>query len=303
MGLLREVETVARGWRWTRRPLAPGSVGHPDFDRLPFPTEWTRTPAVRAARAVILRLGLAPLLRCEIDAKVHGLDVLEGLERPVIFVGNHTSHLDACLILTSLPVDWRDRTAVGVASDYFFDTWWRGVATTLVFNAFPVDRGGVRRSARVARDMLRRGWNIVLFPEGTRSEDGWMAPFRSGPAWASMETAAPVVPVAITGAYQAMPKGKAWPAAGRPAVSVRYGRPLRAEAEERASHFSERIRQALAVTLDEDRSTWYEALRRDARGEVPDPGGPEAARWRRLWESSRPVPRAGRRSAWSRNRS
>jgi 1-acyl-sn-glycerol-3-phosphate acyltransferase len=53
-------------------------------------------------------------------------------------VSNHSSHLDAPLVLCSLPDAWRERTAVGAAADYFFDVWWRASATALVFNAFPV---------------------------------------------------------------------------------------------------------------------------------------------------------------------
>lgn len=295
MSLVGEVERVARGWRWGRRPLVPASLEQPEYERRVFPTGWVRTPAGRVARTALQRGLLFPVLHAEVDARIHGREVLDSIDPPAVFVANHTSHLDATLLLASLPARWRDRTAVGAASDYFFDTWWRGLATTLFYNAFPVERGA-RRSLRTGARMLRDGYSIVLFPEGTRSRDGWVAPFRSGAAWLATETGAPVVPVAIAGAYRAMPRGAAWPAAGRPPVVLRFCRPMQPGPGERATAFIGRVRRALAVGLEEERTTWWEALRRDAEGGIPDPAGPEAARWRRVWEASRPARREGR--AW-----
>ena len=296
--LTKDVRGVARGWRWTHRPLVPRSVEPPEALHRDYPTAWARTPPARAARSALQRFALAPLIRFEVDVRVRSLDVLEGLAPPVIFVANHASHLDAPLVLTSLPPMWRERTAVGAAADYFFDVWWRAAATALVFNAFPVERAGARRSTRLAREMLAAGWNVVVFPEGTRSRDGWVGELRAGAARLAVENDVPVVPLAIRGSYQAMPRGVAWPVRGRPPVSVRFGRPLRPSAGEDAAGFNERIGTALGATLDEDRTTWWDAIRRQARGEVPSAAGPEAARWRRTWEASRPMPRTGPPRAW-----
>jgi 1-acyl-sn-glycerol-3-phosphate acyltransferase len=296
--LTRELRTLARGWRWTRRPLVPRSVDLPEPEPREFPTAWARTPVARVVREALHRAVLAPLVRAEVDVRVAGRDVLDGLRPPVIFVANHASHLDAPLVLAALPRAWRERTAVGAAADYFFDVWWRAAATALVFNAFPVERAGGGRATRLARSLLAAGWSLVIFPEGTRSRDGWVGAFRLGAARLAVGQGTPVVPVAIRGSYQAMPRGRGWPAPGRPPVSVRFGRPLRPEPGEDAPAFTERIRAALAVALDEDRTTWWEATRRAARGETPSPTGPAAARWRRVWEASRPIERRGRPRAW-----
>lgn len=298
MGALRrEIRTVARGWRWTHRPLVPRSVEPRVAPHRDFPTDWARRPAARAARAAIQRSALAPLIRFECDVRVHGLDVLEGMSPPVIFIANHTSHLDAPLVVTSLPDGWRERSAVGAAADYFFDVWWRAAATSLAFNAFPVERAGAHRSTRLARQLLEDGWNLIVFPEGTRSRDGWTGEFRLGAARLAVDKGVAVVPIGIRGSYQAMPRGKGWPARGRLPVHVRFGRPIRPAGGEDAGSFNARLRAALAVTLDEDRTTWWDAIRREARGEVASSAGPEAARWRRVWEASRPLARPGRR-AW-----
>ncbi|MGH2705078.1 MAG: lysophospholipid acyltransferase family protein [Actinomycetota bacterium] len=290
MGLVKDVGTVARGWRWTHRPLVPRSVPRGPELVPEHPTDWARTPAARIARELVHRFALGPLLRHEVDVEVHGLDVLDELEPPVIFVSNHASHLDAPAILTSLPPKWRWRTATGAAADYFFDVWWRAAMTTLVFNAFPVDRRAGRRAARKARDLLRDGWNVIVFPEGTRSKDGWVAALRSGAAWMAVETGTPVVPVALSGTYHAMPRGRGWPASGHLPVSVRFGRPLRPEPEERVLPFHDRIRRELATTLAEQRGTWWEAIRAAADGTLADTSGPSAARWRRRWEASASLP-------------
>lgn len=300
IGLLDDIETVARGWRWGRRPPVPASAGRLRSDQREFPTAWARSPAARAARFVILRLGFAPLIRMEVDKEVLGSEILEAISPPVILVANHSSHLDAPLLLTSLPESWRRRTAVGAAADYFFDVWWRAAATALAFNAFPVERVGTRRSTGLAQELLDAGWNIFAFPEGTRSQDGWMGEFRGGAARLAIDAGVPVVPIALRGTYQAMPRGRPWPEPGRPPVSVRFGKPLYPDPAERTAAFTRRIRAALAALLYEDSTSWWAAKRADARGELPDPAGPEAAPWRRRWEASRPLPEGSRPRAWPR---
>ena len=127
------------------------------------------------AREVAQKGGLEPLMRSQVRRRVEGLDVLSRIEGPVIFVANHASHLDTPLILLSLPDEWRRRTAVAAAADYFFDTWWRAVGSAMVFNTFPIDRRG-GTMATTPGDVLAEGWSLVIFPEGTRSKDGWVGP-------------------------------------------------------------------------------------------------------------------------------
>jgi 1-acyl-sn-glycerol-3-phosphate acyltransferase len=299
MGLGQDLEQVARGWRWTRRRVLPASVERERDPAKDFPTAWGRTPVGRAAREVVQRFGLSPLLHFEVETEVCGQDILDTIEPPAIFVLNHSSHLDAPTILTALPTRWRRKAVVGAASDYFFDTWYRSIATTIVFNAFPIARSGGLRSARMARQLISEGWSLVLFPEGSRTPDGWVGEFRTGAAWLAMEAGVPVVPVALIGAYQAMPRGRSWPKPGRPPVRIRFGLPIRPLEGERPSAFSDRLRQGLGKVLEEDHSSWWNAIRLDASGELFDPGGPQVATWRRMWESSRPVRPSRAKSVWS----
>jgi 1-acyl-sn-glycerol-3-phosphate acyltransferase len=299
MGLVRDVKQVAEGWRWTRQSLVPRSaVPHtPAPAPREFPTAWARTPAARAVRDVVQGAGLKPLVWSQVRPRVHGLEHLDRLAGPVLFVSNHSSHLDAPLILCSLPPRWRSRTAVGAASDYFFDARWRAFGTALVFSTFPVDRHGGTGTA-TAEELLGEGWSLVLFPEGTRSPDGWVQRFKHGAARLAIAHGVPIVPLSIRGSFAAMPKGRSWPRPGRPPVSVRFGPPVWAEGPHR--DVTHQLVAAVSRLWDEDETDWYASLRRAAEGRTPVPTGPAASSWRRTWEASKPLARTGRRPAWRR---
>jgi len=295
MRLRDDVEAMSRGWRWGRKPLLPESVTGDKTSPRGLSTS-LRGPLGSGARDVIQSALLAPLLNFELDRRIHGLEWLDSVEPPVVFAANHSSHLDAPVILTSLPRTWRRRSAVGAASDYFFDVGWRAFATALVFNGFPVERKGRLRGTKLAGGLLDDGWSLILFPEGTRSRDGWMGDFRPGAALIAVMKGVPVVPVALAGTYAAMPRGKSWPVSGRPAVTVRFGRAMRAADGEGARDFNNRIRRQVSVLLNEGRTTWWDSLRRDADGDLDEGPDPGAAQWRRVWEATRP--HSGPPRAW-----
>lgn len=296
-----ELKELAKGFRWGRRPLVPRSAepyAEPHEDA-GFPTDWARSKPGIATRRVILNAGLHPLVRAELSLRVYGLDRLEDIGGPVIFYSNHSSHLDATLIMTTLPERFQKKTAVGAARDYFFDVWWRQAYTALVFGAFPIDRGrGGSGAIDKARELVDEGWSIVVFPEGTRSPDGHMQRFRHGASRLALELGVGLVPIAIVGAYQAMPKGKWWPRSGRPVVTMRYGDPLYPEEGETHQALSGRMQQAVMTLFDEERTDWFRATARAERGETPSLAGPAGAPWRRTWEGSRPVARRGRPRTW-----
>ena len=299
-GAADDVATVARGWRWGRRPLVPRSAAAHQLATAnpPFPTAWARKAAAVAVRDAVQAGVMGPLVRAEVATSVSGTDVLTGLRPPVLFVSNHASHLDTLLVLTALPAPWRRRTAVAAAADYFFDTWWRAASSALVFNAFPIER----RSGQLETtpgDLLAQGWNLVVFPEGTRSTDGWMGRFRLGAAYLATRHQVPVVPVAIRGSYAAMPRGRGWPLPGRPPVSIRFGPAVHPGATETPREMAPRLESAVAALLDEDASTWWQARQRLAAGGTPAASGPAVAQWRRVWESSRLPEQPRTRRAWA----
>ncbi len=298
--LVDEVRDVAKGWRWGRRPMAPRSALGVTAPPEPwsFPTDWARTNAAGVARDAILDLGLRTIIWNETSPEVFGTEQLDGVRGPVMFISNHTSHLDASLILTTLPRRWRDRTATAAAKDYFFDVWWRSAFTALVYAGFPVERGAGERATLKAKELIRDGWSIIVFPEGTRSQDGWVQRFRHGTARLALEMDMRVVPIAIIGAYAAMPKGRSWPKPGRPPIRVRYGPPLYPRDGETHQAFSLRMQRAIAELFDEDRTSWWEARKRAAREATPKLSGPAGPQWLRTWEGSRPIRRRGEPPTW-----
>ena len=299
-GVRDELRTMAEGFRWGRRPMVPRSAEPYRLEKQEriFPTDWARSDAGVAARQVILKGIMKPLIHNELSLRVFGPEILDGVQAPLIFFSNHTSHLDATIIMTSLPDEWQAKTAVGAAKDYFFDVWWRQAFTALVYGGFPIDRGGGSTATNKARELLDDGWSLVVFPEGARSPDGHVQRFRHGTARLCIEAGVGAAPIGIRGAYQAMPKGRSWPRAGRPPVTVRFGAPLFPEEGETHQDFSRRMAQAVAQLHDEDRTTWWDALLRAEAGETPSLAGPSGPAWRRRWEGSRPIPRRGPGKTW-----
>ena len=295
-----DVRALAQGWRWGRRPQVPRSAEPYVIpkEKAVFPTRWARTPAAIVAREVLLQGALNSVMRFEVAPTVSGLDALGKVDGPCLIVANHSSHLDTPLVLCTLPGSWRRRTAVAAAADYFFDTWWRATASAVMFNTFPIERRGGNLSSTPG-DLLADGWNVVVFPEGTRSPDGWMERFRMGAAYLAVENQVPVVPVGIKGSFAAMPRGRGWPVPGRPRVAVRYGEALHPGPGESARDLAPKIVAAVSALLDEESSTWWQAKRRIASGTSPSQSGPDAARWRRVWEQTEPIPSAeSQRRAW-----
>jgi len=198
---------------------------------------WARAPLSRTVRAGILTGVLAPLMGLYLRRRVRGRDVLSGrMRKPVIFVANHCSHLDTPTILRSLPRRWRGRTAVAAAADYFYKSRWRARAVALVFNTIPMGRqgGGLDEGATDHVDrLIAERWNLLMFPEGTRSRDGEIGKVRSGAAVLAARHGVDLVPIWVGGTRQAMPPGQNWPRrlpgrffSRRAKVEVRFGDPI-----------------------------------------------------------------------------
>ncbi len=284
-----------------RRPALPGTgrrggrVARPG----PFPTAWARTRAAGLVREGVQRVLMAPVVHGTVSVAVAGRELLDGVTGPVVFVANHSSHLDTPVILGALPRRFARRTVVAAAADYFFDVWWRAVPSSLALNTFPIERGGGRSTTPA--DLLAEGWNLLIYAEGTRSEDGTVGPFKLGPAYLAVHAGLPVVPIALRGTYAAMPRDSRWPAPGRLPVRIRFGSPVVPAAGEAPRQFAPRVRDAVVRLLDEDATTWWQAQRAPA---VPAPrtAPPVDApgRWRAVWASSAPPPRPARRTVWRR---
>src|SRR5688572_6532307 len=146
---------------------------------------WARCGYAKAAREALLNFGLGLMIDFYVRNRTTGREVFDTLEHPVIFVANHSSHLDTPTILRALPRKWRMRTAVAAAADYFYNSRWKARGVALLFNTVPLGRqgGGLGNGATDHVDrLIDEGWNLVMFPEGTRSRDGEIGQVRSGAA-------------------------------------------------------------------------------------------------------------------------
>lgn len=216
------------------------------------------SPLQAGARFLAQRLMLKPFVWSLNSVTVLGRERLHGLSGPYVVVSNHASHLDAPLILGALPSRLSRYLAVNAAADYFFDVWWRKPLTALFFNAFPVDRTGLRGRSSVATTLLDRGVPLLIFPEGGRSRTGELGSFKPGAAALCKSRGVPCLPVAISGAAEAMPRGQNWPERGRLPVQVMFGEPLQVEDGESVLDFSDRIAKEVRSLLDETARHWEE---------------------------------------------
>ena len=203
-----------------------------------------------AARFVAQHLLMKPYIWSAVTVHVHGQRNLDSLKAPFVVVANHSSHLDAPLIFGGLPRRLSKNLSAGAAADYFFENWYKSLPTTLFFNSFPVERQGARGRRGMAGILLNEGVPLLIFPEGTRSRTGAMARFTPGAAALSISRNVPVLPIALVGAYAAMPYGATVPVPGRPHVHIVFGRPLRAAPGEIAHQFSERLNRYVVEMHD-----------------------------------------------------
>jgi 1-acyl-sn-glycerol-3-phosphate acyltransferase len=249
---------------------------------LDYDTAWTRRYAARLVRAVLLDNVSRPLAYAIAAPEVRGAELLELVETPAIFVANHASHVDTGLLLSVLPKRFRHRAVVAAAADHFFDRRWKAHFWALGLGAVPVERHKVnRRSADTMAALLEDGWNLIIFPEGGRTPDGWFQEFHGGPAYLARRTGRSIVPVHMEGTRRIMPKGGSRP--HRHKTRITFGTPLSLAEGEDARRFGTRIETTMATMADENRTDWWSARQRAAAGTTPSPRGPEAAPWRRSW--------------------
>jgi 1-acyl-sn-glycerol-3-phosphate acyltransferase len=224
----------------------------------------------------MIERALARLARLIAGASVRFTVPLEPPDRQRVYFGNHTSHLDFILIWSALPAAARARTRPVAGADYWMRGRVRRYLAARVFHAVLIERGatghergesgsrhvlthvrddtlshvrGAMRSVDAIAEAMGEETSIIVFPEGTRSMDGTMLPFRSGLYHLCLlKPGLELVPVYLDNMTRILPKGEVLPV---PLLSrVTFGAPLRMEAGEEKRAFLGRMRDAL-VTLRE----------------------------------------------------
>ena len=157
----------------------------------------------------------------------------QGLEhipqgRPYIIMPNHTSHLDTLTVITALGTK-AYRLWTLAARDYWFATRLQGWFARTCLNALPIEREGnfteFLQDLRAANEVMALNNGLLIFPEGTRSLDGNLQPFKPGVlSLLIYGPNVPIIPAYIEGTYHALPKGKNLPK--RHPVRIIFGEPL-----------------------------------------------------------------------------
>jgi 1-acyl-sn-glycerol-3-phosphate acyltransferase len=197
---------------------------------------WARSWAAGVARENFLRFVLGPIMDFYARRRSTGREKLAGLKGPVILVANHGSHMDTPVILSALPRRLRKRTAVAAAADYFYRNKAVAALVSLLFNTVPIERrgGGMTKGGGHLDKLLDQGWNLLLYPEGTRKHGEGTGRVRRGAAVLAAAHNLAIVPIRVTGTRDAMPPGRIWPKrlrgkllSKRHRIEVSFGEPIR----------------------------------------------------------------------------
>lgn len=132
-------------------------------------------------------------------------------KRVSVFCANHTSMLDGFLAVRALPHPF-----CGVENAEHLQLPGYGWCMRMA-NAIPIHKNVPDRTARLtlaAKERASRGIGIIAFPEGHRTVDGTMRPFRTGAFFMARDAGLPIVPVSFRGSFQVLPKGTIIPRPG-----------------------------------------------------------------------------------------
>jgi 1-acyl-sn-glycerol-3-phosphate acyltransferase len=157
---------------------------------------------------------------CGIRVEAGGLEHVRAT-KTAVYMSNHQSVLDIGAIVETLPVSWRFVAKRELTYIPFFG-WALGLSDQVV-----IDRGNRRRSVeslRRAAERIRGGVNVIIFPEGTRSADGSLQPFKSGGFHLAIDAQVPVIPITVSGSFQLTPKRSLQVRSGT--IKVVYGAPI-----------------------------------------------------------------------------
>ena len=168
--------------------------------------------------------GLSRMLLATLFCKLEGVGQENIPDRPVIFAPNHQSYLDSFIVSAFMDRQTLVNTYCYATAKHINGALARRFART--HNVIVMDvNGDILRSLQTLAAALRSGKNVAIFPEGTRSMDGGLSPFKPTFAILAKELQVPIVPIAIKGAYDLLPRGKRWPRYGKK-VKVQFLNPV-----------------------------------------------------------------------------
>ena len=167
--------------------------------------------------------GKTALLANRVKVKIKGTEHLNG-KGPYIFMSNHQSYYDVFALLGHLPYQFK-----WLAKKELFSIPFLGWTMAAV-GYISIDRGGSRDTVEAmneAAQKIRDGMSVTIFPEGSRSPDGSIQPFKKGGFTLAIKSKVPIVPIAIDGSRDIMPKNKFTATSGE--IRMLMDRPIETE--------------------------------------------------------------------------
>ncbi|MGZ3407359.1 MAG: 1-acyl-sn-glycerol-3-phosphate acyltransferase, partial [Polyangia bacterium] len=162
--------------------------------------------AVATVGKALLGWGQKALYERVLETKVTGRANIPG-NTGFLVAANHASHLDMGLVKHALG-DWGQRLVALAAKDYFFEDPVKRAYFENFTNLVPMDRhGSLRESLRLASEVIKQGYILLIFPEGTRSTTGVMVDFKPSIGYLALANKVDVLPMYLAGTHDAMPKG------------------------------------------------------------------------------------------------
>jgi long-chain acyl-CoA synthetase len=191
------------------------------------PVQWLRVTFVETIMRPLVWLLAAPRVVCQTT------DLPDG---PLLIIANHVTSYDPALILYALPPKLRRRVAIAMSGEMLLDFRKARpqqefslrilgplayLAITALFNVFPLPRSsGFRRSFAHAGEAMNRGYSVLIFPEGHRSEDGQIHPFRPGIGLLALQSQVAILPAALEGLGELKRSTARWFRSGKLTIHV-----------------------------------------------------------------------------------
>jgi 1-acyl-sn-glycerol-3-phosphate acyltransferase len=227
------------------------TVGDLELDAVARLRRFPREPDMSVyALRWLFSLGLRAWLKTFNRYRVDGRHHLPIGDQSYVVVANHASHMDALCLLAALPLRKVHRTFPAAAADYFFQKLPHTVVAGIFINALPFDRlHNKSQSLQLCRLILDQPGNVlILFPEGTRSPTGQLAPFKPGIGFLTAGTDTPVVPCHLGGPARVLPRGSWLPRPVR--LQTRIGAPRRFQRYERDKPAAMEIARLLQADVE-----------------------------------------------------
>jgi long-chain acyl-CoA synthetase len=236
----QDVETI-RTQEDLNRLISQGSSAPVQSPHVYWKFPWN--PAIQFIRAAFLELIALPLLRLLAKPSLASQPA-QWPSVPALIVCNHITSYDAPFVLFALPAHIRRRVAIAMSGELMLEisrvSYW---LITVLFNVYPLPRSvGFKDSFQHAGEAINRGYSVLVFPEGHRSDDGKPQPFRAGSGLLWKQLGVPVIPVRIDGLGELKMSGK-WFRSGR--VSVRVGEALMLNPQATPEQLTEQMREAV----------------------------------------------------------